>query len=67
MAQHTQLYDYEPKEPVLLGGTHPSFLLTAELPGLLSRARRSSETLVILPNPWNAPPSMLTEKFTAAV
>ena len=25
MAQHTQLYDYEPKEPVLLGGTHSQF------------------------------------------
>ena len=22
---HTQLYDYEPKEPVLLGGTHSQF------------------------------------------
>ena len=25
MAQHTELYDYEPKEPVLLGGTHSQF------------------------------------------
>lgn len=25
MAQHTKLYDYEPKEPVLLGGTHSQF------------------------------------------
>ena len=25
MAQHTELYDYEPREPVLLGGTHSQF------------------------------------------
>ena len=25
MAQHTELYDYEQREPVLLGGTHSQF------------------------------------------
>lgn len=42
MAQHTQLYDYEPKEPVLLGGTHSHFSTDG---GITWKALRGAQEL----------------------
>lgn len=42
MAQHTELYDYEPKEPVLLGGTHSQFSTDG---GITWKALRGAQEL----------------------